>query len=156
MSQHELTTEIIINASAETVWKILMDFKKFPEWNPFIRRISGEAKVGATLEVFIQPSGGSGMTFTPVVLAADPSQEFRWLGKLWIKGLFDGEHQFKLQPLGDGKVRLIHAEKFSGVLVSLLKKMLDTDSRRGFTEMNAALKQLAEQKQTELGTQSAR
>lgn len=43
-----------------------------------------------------------------------------------------------------GVTRLVHAEKFSGVLVSLLKGTLkDTD--KGFIAFNDALKQRAEQ-----------
>ena len=37
----ELHSEIEIDASAERVWGILTDFASYPEWNPFIRRISG-------------------------------------------------------------------------------------------------------------------
>ena len=33
----ELNTEIEINASAERVWQMLMDFDAYPQQNPFIR-----------------------------------------------------------------------------------------------------------------------
>ena len=49
----ELNSEIEINASPETVWKLLTDTSRFPEWNPFIRRLSGEFKVGQKLVVFM-------------------------------------------------------------------------------------------------------
>ena len=42
----ELHSEIEIAASAQRVWDILTDFSSYPQWNPFIRRISGEAKIG--------------------------------------------------------------------------------------------------------------
>ena len=37
-------TEIEINAPASRVWEILTDFGSFPQWNPFIRQVSGEPK----------------------------------------------------------------------------------------------------------------
>ncbi len=36
-------------------------------------------------------------------------------------------------------------EKFKGILVSLFKKQLDNNTKRGFEEMNKKLKELAEQ-----------
>ncbi|MCZ6676917.1 MAG: SRPBCC domain-containing protein [Candidatus Poribacteria bacterium] len=141
----ELHTEIEIQAPPERVWQLLTDFADFPQWNPFIRRISGEAKAGARLEVHIQPSGAKGMTFRPKVLRLEPNVELRWLGRLLIPGLFDGEHIFAIEPLGADKVRFVQREIFKGVLVPLFASQLDTDTRRGFEEMNQALKTRAEQ-----------
>jgi len=141
----ELRSETEIQASAERVWKLLTDFASFPQWNPFIRKASGNLRVGERLEVNIQPSGASGMTFRPTVLKAEPNRELRWLGHLLISGLFDGEHSFTIEPLGEGRVRFTQREVFTGLLVPLFARGLDTDTRRGFEEMNQALKSKAEQ-----------
>ena len=140
-----LRTEIEIQASAERVWQLLTDFPSFPQWNPFIRKASGNIRVGERLEVNIQPSGARGMTFRPTVLKAEPNRELRWMGHLLISGLFDGEHSFTLEPLGEGRVRFTQREVFTGLLVPLFARGLDTDTRRGFEEMNQALKARAEQ-----------
>lgn len=136
----EIHTEIEINAPAEKVWKVLTDFAAYPEWNPFVRRGEVEVRVGARLHLYIQPSGGKGMSFRPTVLVADPNRELRWLGHLWVPGLFDGEHSFLIEPLGEGRVRFVQRERFGGLLLPLLSTMLDGDTRRGFEEMNQALK----------------
>ena len=117
----ELNSEIEINASSETVWNLLTDTSKFPEWNPFIRRLSGELKVGQKLVVFMQPSGTNGMEFKPDVVKVEPNHELRWLGHLIFPGLFDGEHIFQIESLGDKRVRFHQREIFSGILVPLLK-----------------------------------
>ncbi len=140
----ELCTEIEIQASSEQVWQILADFARFPQWNPFIRRAKGQAKAGARLEVRIQPSGASGMTFKPTVLKAEPNRELRWLGRFLLPGLFDGEHIFSIEDLGAQHVRFTQREIYTGWLVPLMAHGLDTDTRRGFEEMNQALKALAE------------
>ncbi len=141
----ELRSEIEIEASAERVWQLLTDFVHFPQWNPFIRRASGNVKLGQRLEVNIQPSGANGMTFRPTVLKAEPNRELRWIGHLLIPGLFDGEHIFTIEPLGTNRVRFIQREVFTGLLVPLFAKGLDTHTQRGFGEMNQALKVQAEQ-----------
>ena len=141
----KLRTEIEIQASAERVWQLLTDFPSFPQWNPFIRKASGNIRVGERLEVKLQPSGASAMTFRPTVLKVEPNREFRWLGHLLVRGLFDGEHIFTIEPLGEGRVRFTQREVFTGLLVPLFARGLDTDTRRGFEEMNQALKARAEQ-----------
>jgi hypothetical protein len=141
----ELRSEIVIEASAERVWGLLTDFTRFPEWNPFIRRARGNVKEGQRLEVHMQPSGANGMTFRPTVLKAEPNRELRWIGHLLIPGLFDGEHIFTIEPLGPDRVRFVQREIFTGLLVPLFARGLDTDTQRGFEEMNQALKVQAEQ-----------
>jgi len=140
----QLRTEISINAPPEHVWHLLTDFASFPEWNPFIRRASGEVREGSQLEVYLQPSGAKGMTFRPKVLKAEPNRELRWLGHFLIPGLFDGEHIFTIEPLEAGRVRFVQREIFTGLLVPLFARSLEKDTRRGFEEMNQALKLRAE------------
>lgn len=140
----ELCTEIEIQASSERVWQILSDFARFPQWNPFIRWAKGQAKTGAHLDVRIQPSGASGMTFKPVVLKAEPNRELRWLGRFLLPGIFDGEHIFNIESLGPQQVHFTQREIYTGWLVPLMAHGLDTDTRHGFEEMNQALKVQAE------------
>ena len=143
----ELYTEIEINASAESVWRLLTDFEAYPQWNPFIRSIEGKPEPNSKLKIFIQPSGTSGMKFSPTVLKAEKPKELRWLGSLWIRGVFDGEHILIIEPLAENRVRFVQREEFSGLLVPFFWSSLDTDTRRGFNEMNAALKERAENPQ---------
>jgi len=140
----ELRTEITIHAPAEKVWGNLVNFERFPKWNPFIRTAAGKLQPGEKLEVYLQSEGADGMTFTPTVTKVEKNREFRWRGKLGIAGIFDGEHVFTLQPITDGSVRFIHREEFSGVLVPLLMSLIRDDTRRGFNDMNRALKTLSE------------
>lgn len=140
----ELNTEIEINASAERVWQLLTDFDAYPQWNPFMRSVKGKPEPDSKLKVFIQPSGARGMKFSPTVLKAEPQRELRWLGRLFIGGLFDGEHIFNIQPLAENRVKFTQCEQFSGLLVPLFWRSLNTDTQRGFNEMNAALKKRAE------------
>jgi hypothetical protein len=140
----ELHSQIEINASPDRVWDILTDFASYPQWNPFIRRISGELKVGKRLDVRLEPPGGRGITLRPTVLSAEPNRELRWLGHLLVSGLFDGEHSLAIQPLEENRVRFVQGDVFKGVLVPLLARSLDNNTLRGFEEMNGALKERAE------------
>jgi len=140
----ELHAEIEIDAPAERVWRLLTDFASYPRWNPFIRTISGRPIPGERLEVRLEPPGGRGMTFKPEVLEAERERTLRWLGHLMVPGLFDGEHSFTIEPLAEDRVRFVQREAFKGLLVPLFARGLEANTRRGFEQMNGALKERAE------------
>ena len=141
-----LHTEIEIDAPASAVWAELSNTSAFPEWNPFVRSIEGGLNVGERLEVTIRPDGRSPMTFKPEVLVSDQDRELRWIGRLGFKGVFDGEHYFIVEEGEDGKTRFRHGEIFSGMLSYPLFVLIETDTRKGFEAMNAALKARVEAK----------
>lgn len=141
----EIKTEILINATPEKVWSILIDFDNYPNWNPFIKSIKGEVKVGNKITAIIEPPESKGMTFKPKILSFDTNKELKWLGHLLFAGLFDGEHKFELVDNRNGTTTFRQSEKFKGILVPLFKKQLDINTKKGFEEMNSKLKELAEQ-----------
>jgi hypothetical protein len=140
----EINSEILIQANPEKIWKILTDFAQYPYWNPFIKSITGAVQVGNKITVRLEPPGAMGMTIKPQVKAFVPQQEFRWLGHLFIKGLFDGEHKFELIDHGNGSTTFKHSERFNGILIPLFKKLLDVNTKNGFEAMNQKLKELSE------------
>lgn len=141
---HEIRTEIEIEAAPEKIWTILLKFSEYPKWNPFIRSIEGVDRQGERLKVSIQLPGSKAMTFRPALLAVTTNQELSWLGRLLLPGIFDGEHYFQIVPLAARRVKFIQGEKFSGILVGILKFSLGGKTKEGFIAMNKALKSLAE------------
>jgi len=121
-----------------------MDFDSYPEWNPFVREISGNPAVGAQLNVRLQNPGGKAMAFTPIVTSAESPNRFSWLGKLGFKGAFDGHHRFDVESTGNGTVLFTQREEFSGAFVPILWRMVNGKTRAGFEAMNAALKKRVE------------
>ena len=134
----ELKTSIDIDASPDAIWEVLSDLPSYPSWNPFIRELRGRLSTGERLELRMQPVGGKAIRFRPTVLAAEPARELRWLGRLVMPGVLDGEHRFAIEPTATGS-RLTHEERFSGVLVPLFAKGLRRRYLPAFEEMNAAL-----------------
>jgi hypothetical protein len=135
----ELTAEIEIAASPDRVWEVLTDLDAYPAWNPFIRRASGELREGARLEVVIQPPGRRAVTIRPTILRCEPARELRWLGRLLLPAVFDGEHRHMLEAIGEDRTRYVQGERFTGFLVGAGRRLLD-DTLRGFEAMNEALK----------------
>jgi hypothetical protein len=143
----ELRTEIEFDGTPEEVWEVLADLPAHAEWNPFMKKIDGELRPGAELEVRLEPEGERGITMRPRVLAAEPGRELRWLGHLLVPGIFDGEHRFLIEEAGPGRVRFTQSERFRGILLPLLwKKLRDGGTAKGFRAMNEALAQRVDQR----------
>ena len=136
----ELTTSIEFDATPKEVWAVLADLPAYGAWNPFVTEIAGELRPGARLRVHLSPAGERGIDLRPTVLVAEPERELRWLGRLLMPGIFDGEHVLEIQQVRPGRVRFLQHERFRGVLVPLLwKKLRDGGTAKGFVAMNEAL-----------------
>jgi hypothetical protein len=115
-----LTTKIDIEAAPEAVWAVLSDLPSYPSCNPFIREASGTLAAGERLD-----------------------SELRWLGRLVVRGVFDGEHRFAIEPTAGGS-RLVQEERFTGLLVPFLARGLRRGTLPGYERMNEAVKERVE------------
>lgn len=142
----ELITEIEIAASPEEVWNVFADFESYPGWTGIFRFPLGHLKTGKKIEVIITPTDSRSITFRPVLLKAEEQREFRWKGHLLLPGVFDGEHYFRIEEIEGGRVRFVHGEIFTGLLVPWLWRDLDRGTRRGFERFNRDLKAKVEER----------
>jgi hypothetical protein len=113
-------------------------------WNPFIMQAEGRLEVGGRLTLCMQPVGGSAVTLRPTVVEVVDGQRLRWQGRLGMRGLFDADHLFIVEPQGAAGSRLVQQEQFSGLLVPFLERSLDRGTLPAFQAMNASLKDRAE------------
>ncbi len=146
----QINTEIEIAAAPTVVWEILTELDEFENWNPFVVEAHGDVVAGEKLVVSIRPPGKRAQTFRPTVTVVDPDRKFEWLGKLGVSGVFDGRHQYVLEPTAEG-TKFIQREEFTGVLAGLLIRMIGEATREGFESMNHALKDRAEARVSERG-----
>ena len=134
---------IDIQAPADRVWAVLTDTAAYPTWNPFMTRLEGDLVVGARLAVTVVPPGGKPNNFSPTVTEVEPGRRLAWLGRLLATWIFAGAHSFEVRPLGPGATRFTQSERFSGLLVPLLRSTLRS-TEAGFAAMNTALAERAE------------
>lgn len=139
-----IRTEITINASAETVWNILMNFEAYPGWNPFVKQLAGTPQVGNKLDVVIEPPNQKPSRFAPKVMQCNEHQYFSWKGTFIAPWIMTGEHIFEIKPLAHNQVKFLHYENFGGALAGLILKKIGKATKAGFEAMNQALKSKAE------------
>ena len=140
----EVRTEIEINSYPESVWKILIDFATYDQWNPFINKIIGLPTEGSKIDIYLETPSGKNRKYSPKITKVEEGRELRWSGKSSLPGFLNAEHIFIIEELRPERVRFIQREMFNGLLTRIFGKDVDIDIRQGFEDMNNALKKRAE------------
>lgn len=139
----EIITAVDIAKPPAEVWRVLAAFEEWPDWHPSILEFAGSATAGNKLRFRARsPEGGGGVTLKPTVLDADSGRLLRWRGHFLVPGLFDATHEFVLEATGGG-TRVTQRERFSGVLVPILRAVL-ARTERDNARADQALKARAE------------
>ncbi len=139
-----IETKIMVDSTPEKIWSVLTNFKEYENWNPFMIKIIGDAKLGSKIEVQIQTVKGKKRTYKPIITKFEINKELRWKGKSLLPGIFDGERIFIIEKSAHNKVSFLHKEIFKGLGVKLIGSKLDEDLIESFKKMNIALKTRAE------------
>lgn len=140
----EVRSEIEINSYPESVWRILIDFGAYDQWNPFINKIIGAPTEGSKIDIYIETPSGKNRKYSPRITRVEEGRELRWFGKSSLPGFLNAEHIFIIEELQPERVHFIQRELFDGLLTRVFGKGVDTDIRQGFQDMNDALKKRAE------------
>jgi hypothetical protein len=111
--------EINIQASTETVWRLLSDAKSFPRWNSTVTGIEGEIREGERLRLHVP---GMKRTLTPRVSGVVPARRMVWSDGVAL--VFRGVRTFVLTPRGDASTDFVMEERFSGAIFALTKRLL--------------------------------
>lgn len=137
------TTEI--DAPIEVVWSVLTDLPHYGEWSTLLRYEGGALAVGAHLQLRLVLPDDGGYAFSPEVLVLDAPTHFAWVGRTGIKGVFDGEHHFRLRALEGARTVLENVERYSGILSPIMQRMPQMKAAdAGFETMNQDLRRRAE------------
>lgn len=135
----KIETSILIDAAADDVWRVLSKFEAYSIWSPTIKQFERQPVVGQRCKVLLEQPNGFKIKMNPKFLAIEQNSELRWKGDLFIPGIFDGEHYFKLEQVAAKQIRFVQGELFSGLLVPFLGKLL-IETRLGFDLFNMAIK----------------
>lgn len=135
-----ITTRVEINAPADKVRAVLVDYGSYPTWNPFVVKIVGDMTAGNDVRVTVHPVGQDEITGTGHVVASDANR-IAWSGHLGFPGVFSGVHTFLLEPDGPNRTVFTNSEKMQGLSI-LFYDFKPTEA--AFVAMNQALKQRVE------------
>ena len=138
-----LETEIVIDAPSQTVWAVLDDIERYPEWNPALTALRGRTTVGQGVVGTLRQPNNPERQVTPTITRIVGARELRWLSQA-PGGVFSAEHIFILKPISDGRTHVLHSEVFDGPVSDERWPSINTNLRQAYLNLNQALKARAE------------
>jgi hypothetical protein len=139
-------TTFAVDAPAEKVWEVLIDFDRWAEWNPSIPSIEGEPRVGSTVAMTLAMPGRPSAKVKAKLTQVEPDRRLVWDGNIGMDRLFAGHREFLIEPQPDGTVHFTHVEEVSGLLFPLFRAVMGAAIRRHHEDLNAAVKERAEER----------
>jgi hypothetical protein len=109
--------DVNVRAPAERIWAVLTDAKDFPRWNSTVASIEGEIREGAKLRMRVPDTD---RILTPRISGVVRNERMSWTGG--FSPVFKGVRTFELRPRGDGSTDFTMAERFSGLMLPLVKR----------------------------------
>jgi hypothetical protein len=129
MFQTEVQESLVIPAAGRDVFATLMEWARYPEWNPYITRLDGQAQVGAPIQVYFSMGFGPRLPLSCRVAQTDPGKQvLAWDYKAMFGWLYSARHSFVIEDLKAGQCRIVQTEKIQGLaacgLFSLFHRLL--------------------------------
>lgn len=134
-------TEVIIDASKETVWKALTNFKDMAHWSKGLQNIEGELKNDSTVIVYYIFKGDL-KKIKHKIIGFEKGVQFGWSDPL-IPFAKDN-HFYRLESLPDGKTKFIQRDEIKGFSALFIGKMMANIMTQTYPEFNHALKRYVE------------
>jgi hypothetical protein len=138
-----ISTSIDIDAAAETVWAMLLDFESYPEWNPLTVGVEGRPIVGEVVKLHVD-LGGQKMTRKHVISRVEKESALCWTIRTKKPWLMRGERCQTLETLGEGKCRYRNEERVEGLVSFIVAISHKAKIRQGLERLGEALKKRAE------------
>lgn len=103
--------ELVIPATPEAVWAVLMDTSAYADWNPVFTKVEGDYRVGGTVRNTVIDPKGNILNISATVKTLKEPRELRQYGGYW--GFLTFDHQWLLEPV-EGGVKVTQLETDRG------------------------------------------
>ena len=131
--------ETAIRAPRSAVWAVLIDFARYPEWNPFTVRVETGGKVGDAVLMDVM-LGGKRMRLRERMRLYEPEQRFGWGLRILRGHLLDCTRVQELERIDEQRTLYRCHEAFYGLLVPLFFRRYEQQMQKGFAAVAEALK----------------
>ena len=138
-----VTVEIV--APAAFVWEVLVDYERYPEWNPYTVAVTTTLELGTTIDLTLPALDGSDTTFVnrEFVRVVDPPHHLRYDTGEEIPGVFGVRDQW-VTELGPDLCSYHTTDTLSGPYADLVMETTGAWIKAGFDAVAHALKDRAE------------
>lgn len=158
MGEVRIVDQIAVAASAGAVWNAIQDPAAHARWHPFVTKITGEHRVGATRGCEVDLGKRKGETRERCI-SAEAERRIAWRieedSTGFLRLVTDWTAGFELEPDGSGRTRVVAKSTFAP-RTFLVRPMLPLVRRKFHTTQRAildALKRAVESSRTGAGIQ---
>ena len=131
-----------VAAPADTIWELLADVERWPEWNPLYPQASGKLGIGAALKLRETLPGRPPRQLAPVVVDWEPNAQILWREN----GVLARTMRYiEIEALTETGCIFANGAFFHGVAGELQAKQQRRAIFQGFEAMGEAVKRLSEQ-----------
>ncbi len=132
-----------IEAPAERVWDILVDFERYGEWNPFTTRVEASLEIGAPVMLHVR-LGWLKRKQPERIETVEPPHLLAWGTTMGHPVLLSALREQRVEALGETRCRYSTTDRTTGLLTPLVALLFGRLIRQGFNDLAAALKTRAE------------
>jgi len=140
--------KIQIDAPPEYVWKVLVDFERYGEWNPFLTKVEGKAEIGAEIALYVKLSPEKeAMRFSKeMIISLKENQHLSYDSHFLSSSLFNTVRWQTIRPCDDGNKSIYHShQKISGVASWPITQLYGDRISEGFEASSLAFKKRVEE-----------
>ena len=143
-----VSQSVIIDASAEKVWKVLVDFGRYGEWNPFCVAAEGTLALGEplkmTLKNYLEPGGF--FDNTEFFCAIDAPHLISWEAPWVEEWPYPARRDQIIEPLSTDQCRYHSTDAFLGPHGIHVMRFAGPWVKQAFDDTAFALKAYVESK----------
>lgn len=129
-----------IAAAPEIVWRALVDFERYAEWNRFTPRVETDLAIGSPITLHVEMPGKSRMVRTEWINLVEPGETLCWGMHMGHPGLLCANRWQVLRPLDNGHTEYLTEDKMSGLLTPLVMALYGRAMQQGFQLVADGLK----------------
>ena len=135
--------EIVINAPAQVVWDVILDFENYGLWNTFCPGMKGEAVLGSPLEMQVDLGNGL-QEQVEYVTKIEPIHTVVWSMENKPGDPIHADREQRIEPIDEHSCRYWTSDAFRGEFAGQMIEQLGAQVEKGFNDCAAGLKARAE------------
>lgn len=135
-----------IDAPAAFVWDVLVDYPRYPEWNPYTIAATTTLEVGSPIDLTLPPYDGSAELFhtREFIRVVEPPHHLCYDSGEEIPGVVGVRDQW-ITPLGPDRCSYYTTDAMTGEFADLAIELAGDWMQAGFDSVAHALKARAEE-----------
>ena len=137
------SSKVTIEAPAQFVWDILVDFERYGEWNEFCPEAKAVLELGAPVEMKVNLGNGL-QAQTEYITEIDAPHKIVWSMRNEPGDPIHADRTQRIEPIDDERCTYFSIDEFSGEALAPMMKAMAEPVERGFERCAQGLKKHAE------------